>query len=324
MAGVAAGLVILLAVPEPALAWGPGAHVYLGSQVLGMLELLGRTTAPLLYSYPGEFLYGTLAPDITVAKRHAPVGRHSHHWHVGFEILEAAGSHPRRRAAALGYLCHLAADVVAHGMFVPRMLLLTSSTRSIGHSYWEHRMDAALDERYPEEARRLVARHEGGDCDDLLREVMARTLFSFDTSRRLYQEMLRWSNDERWQNVFGHLVENSRWRLAPEERDRYLAASLELTLDLLEDGPGSTTAEEDPIGHRAVQRAKRLRRDVLRDEPWGHGEALLETADRHFPVPGREPAGAGLTDPAPVTPPKALSAGAPEPSGDRPYRRRYA
>lgn len=284
-------MLLLLVVPERAFAWGPGTHVYLGSQLLGMLHHLGRATAALLYSCPAEFLYGNLAPDITVGKSHAPPGRHSHHWHVGFEVLDQAGPDPRRRAAALGYLCHLAADVVAHGIFVPRMLLLTSSTRSIGHSYWEHRMDAALDGRFPTEARQLVARHAGGPCDEMFRNVMAKTLFSFDTSRRLYGEMIRWSNDDRWQTLFHHLVDNSRWSLSSEERELYLAASLDLSLDLLHRGPEAWVTHRDPIGGHAVERAKRLRRQVLREGPWGHGMALRDAADRHFPLP--EDTGAG-------------------------------
>jgi hypothetical protein len=32
---------------------------------------------------------------------------------------------------------NLAADAVAHNYFVPRQLAVTSSTSSLGHSYWE-------------------------------------------------------------------------------------------------------------------------------------------------------------------------------------------
>jgi len=45
------------------------------------------------------------------------------------------------RAFAFGYLAHLAADTVAHNYFVPRQLAVTSSTSSLGHSYWESRFE---------------------------------------------------------------------------------------------------------------------------------------------------------------------------------------
>ena len=79
------------------------------------------------------FLYGSVAADISFAKKYAPEGRHCHDWKVGEEILAAAES-DAMRAVAYGYLAHLAADTVAHNLFVPRRLLLTSATQGIGHT----------------------------------------------------------------------------------------------------------------------------------------------------------------------------------------------
>ena len=86
-----------------------------------------------------------MAADTSFAKKYAPVGRHSHAWHVGEEIVELA-ARPRLKAFGFGYLAHLAADVVAHNFFVPRQLMLTSSTRALGHSYWEGRFDMHVGE----------------------------------------------------------------------------------------------------------------------------------------------------------------------------------
>jgi len=61
-------------------------------------------------------------------------GRHCHHWHVGEEILAAADS-PELSAVGYGYLAQLAADTVAHNLFVPRQLLITSTTQALGHTY---------------------------------------------------------------------------------------------------------------------------------------------------------------------------------------------
>ena len=63
----------------------------------------------------------------SIAKKYAAAGRHCHSWPVGFEILDRARDEPLR-AFSLGYLAHLAADVVAHNYFVPRQLAITSST----------------------------------------------------------------------------------------------------------------------------------------------------------------------------------------------------
>ena len=76
-----------------------------------------------------QFLYGSVAADISFAKKYVPEGRHSHHWRVGEEILKAAPDEPLK-AAAYGYLGHLAADTLAHNTYVPRKLFLTRTGKS--------------------------------------------------------------------------------------------------------------------------------------------------------------------------------------------------
>ena len=126
--------------PEPALAWGPGTHVALGELVLGALHLLPPAVRMLLERHPIHFLYGSVAADISFAKKYVPEGRHCHNWHVGEEIHDEAPSEALQ-AVGLGYLAHLAADTVAHNLYVPRQLMLTNTTAAVGHTYWEHRMD---------------------------------------------------------------------------------------------------------------------------------------------------------------------------------------
>src|SRR5207245_674454 len=115
---------------------------------------------------PYDFLYGNIAADTSMAKKYAPVGRHCHAWHVGQEIFDLAPSDPLR-AFGLGYLSHLAADTIAHNFFVPRQLVLTSSTVALGHSYWESRVEPHLgDPDAPEgrgcRGRRRAAPGSGG------------------------------------------------------------------------------------------------------------------------------------------------------------------
>ena len=122
-------------VPDPAHAWGPATHVALGEALLASLYLLPPAVRALLKEYPVHFLYGSVAADISFAKKYVPEGRHCHHWHVGEEILATADS-PRLSAVGYGYLAHLAADTVAHNLFIPRQLLMTSTTQAIGPTYW--------------------------------------------------------------------------------------------------------------------------------------------------------------------------------------------
>ena len=61
-------------------------------------------------------------------------------------LLQAAD--PREQAFACGYLSHLAADIIAHNIYVPNQLYLTSSTIRWGHIYWELRADEFTDQKY--------------------------------------------------------------------------------------------------------------------------------------------------------------------------------
>jgi hypothetical protein len=269
--------------------------MYLGGEVLRYLGLLGSTAAALLFSRPRAFLYGMLAPDLLVAKDRAPEEGHSHRWRRVDELTRRTGDADGsgRAAAVLGYRAHLAADVVAHGVFLPRRLLLTASTRSIGHSYWEHRVEASLPDAFAEEAHGLVLEHADTPVEGLFRSVLTPTVFDFDTNRRIYGEMVRWSSHERWQLLFGHLVDRSRWGLDPEERRRALSLSVALCVEAIRDaaadGEGSPIRTLDPTGKEAMERAKGLRRSVLRpsrlEARWEPSRALRRAADRNFPLP---------------------------------------
>lgn len=87
-AAVAAFLLLLL-LPDSAWAFGPATHVFLGRQVLDALPLLPVHIAELIRVHPQSFLYGSMAADISFAKKYVPAGRHCHFWHVGEEILSA-------------------------------------------------------------------------------------------------------------------------------------------------------------------------------------------------------------------------------------------
>lgn len=285
LAGVVLGAVAVLAMPLPALAWGPAAHTQFGVEILRSLNLFPSPVAALLSAFPIDFLYGNLAADISMAKKYAPVGRHCHHWHVAREIQREAGDDPRLRAAMLGYLCHLAADVLAHNRFVPRMLLLTSSTRALGHSYWEHRMDSDVGADCALLARWVVTEFDHTRTDRLFREFLSSTLFSFRTNRRLFRGMIRISGNESWQAIFDTVIDNSRWDLSPREVDVWVPHAFELVADFLVRDGESVAAAADPIGERALFEAKKIRRRVLMAGGWRTGRALQATADHHFPLP---------------------------------------
>ena len=273
--------ILLVVVPSVAHAWTPGTHVFLGEAVMRSLALIPGAIADLLRAFPYDFLYGSIAADTSIAKKYAPVGRHCHSWTVGMEILDRARDDPLR-AFGLGYLAHLAADAVAHNYFVPRQLAITSSTSSLGHSYWESRFETHLGPEFSRRARELILL-DHARSDGLLDRVLSPTIFSTPTNRRIFRGMVVVADSESWQRIFQLMTENSRWDLADDEVGLYLSRSFDYIIDFLRRMEISEPYRLDPSGDHALRIAKRVRRTVLR----ASGEQRLrEEADRHFGMPG--------------------------------------
>ena len=281
-AAVLLAAVALLLLPDTAYAWTPGTHVFLGESVLANLHQLPSAIADLLRAFPYDFLYGNIAADTSMAKKYAPVGRHCHAWHVGQEIFDLAHTDPLR-AFGLGYLSHLAADTVAHNFFVPRQLVLTSSTVALGHSYWESRFETHLGDAYAREARDVIMK-DHRDSDAHLDGIISPTLFSVRTNRRLFRGMVHLTESQSWQWVFQVIAGTSRWDLPDTDVERHMALTFEYVMEAL-GATDSAARRLDPAGEKALGLAKRMRRQALqqggRDEP-GRVE---ETAEHHFGLP---------------------------------------
>ncbi|MCC6242271.1 MAG: zinc dependent phospholipase C family protein [Gemmatimonadaceae bacterium] len=271
---------LVVLVPAPLYAWTPGTHVFLGDALLRNLSLIPPHVAELLAAFPSSFLYGSIAADTSIAKKYADVGRHCHSWHIGLEIHEQAQT-PSLRAFAIGYLAHLAADVVAHNFFVPRQLAITSSTTGIGHSYWESRIDTHIGEQWPRRARELLILDHAA-ADQHLDGILSPTLFGTATNRRIFRGMVYVTDTDSWQRIFQLVSENSRWDLSDADVGRYLARSFDYVVDLLNRWDASEPFDYDPSGDGPLREAKKVRRTARRQG--GDIRAALE-ADRMFGMP---------------------------------------
>ena len=58
---------LLLLAPDTALAWGPATHTQIGLEVLRSLNLFPAPLAAVIAQHPIDFLYGSLAADISMA-----------------------------------------------------------------------------------------------------------------------------------------------------------------------------------------------------------------------------------------------------------------
>jgi hypothetical protein len=258
------GLLFLLLLgwvwPAEAWAWGVGVHLQTGSWLLTQLQLLPPHLQTLLAAYPHDYLYGCISADITIGKKFTHYLRHCHSWRMGRQILAAADD-DARRACAYGYLSHLAADTVAHGYYVPYKLMRCYNTALLQHAYWEMRVEAYVDQETWQLARAL-ARFDFSDNDKMLRGVLADTLFSFGTNKRLFNSLLLLNRLKRWQRTLSALAKTSRWSLTETDRLEYLDLAREATLSLLRDGDASPWLAADPTGERALGAAGKIRHNL--------------------------------------------------------------
>lgn len=275
-------LVVLL--PKASWAWGPMTHLTHGATVLANVTILSAGLQRLLRRHRWEFLYGCIGADITQAKKYTRSEQaHCHSWQVGWNLLAHAQNDPQR-AFAYGYLTHLAGDVFSHNHFVPVQLVLSYRSRALGHVYWEARFDTLQSGDIRSLVRELRKR-AFPECDELVRLAVARTLFSFETDKRIFNSFIAVHDLDQWHAILQRLAARSRHTLSPELAQRYNSACWVAIADMLERGSNAANQSADPTGLLALQAANEIRR-MLRtlhrdgDVPPRVSRALRQLAER--------------------------------------------
>lgn len=254
------GIICMLAVPDTALAWGGGIHLQTGLTVLNSLEGLPGQIAAVLDAHPRDYLYGCIAADITIGKKYTHYLLNCHRWGIGEKVLAKAAS-DSERACAWGYLSHLAADVIAHNYYVPCKLMRSFPTVTMKHAYWEMRFETFADKAVWDTAREVCRAGQGGN-DALLRRVLANTIFSFGTNKRIFNSIMLLSRLEKWQKVMQTLSTRSRYILADSDRDEYLRLTEAAVFDFLRKGADAVCRRADPTGERALLAAEAMRKNM--------------------------------------------------------------
>ena len=254
---IVCALLCLLCLPQPAHAWGGGIHLQVGLHILSHPELLPAGLAALLAAHPLDYLYGSIAADITLGKKYTHYLLNCHRWSVGNKVLLVAGN-DAQQACAYGYLSHLAADVIAHNYYVPYKIMRSFPVAAMKHTYWEMRFETFVEQQTWERARQ-VCRYDQSANDALLRSVVAPTLFSFGTNKRIFNSIMLLSRLEKWQQVMRRLSDASRYVLAEDDRDEYMTLVQEGVLDFLQHPCESLLLRADPTGERALAMAEAFR-----------------------------------------------------------------
>lgn len=250
-------LFVTLLTSDYAYAWGAGMHMMEGSYVLNHLGMILPCIAELLRACPYDYLYGCISADIFIGKGSRRRDDHCHNWSIAMKMLEVADS-PSHLSFTYGYLSHLCADVIAHNFYIPNQLYLTTSTKKLGHIYWEYRSDAYIEKKYWQLANETISRQNLSN-DAFMQRFIKSKIISFQTKKRLYVQSIKLYDLERWQNMVSFISKNSRWDL-PERYILHLdRLSLSLIIDFLNRLDNSICLSYDPVGSDPIMSAKKKR-----------------------------------------------------------------
>lgn len=246
--------------PTPAYAWGPGTHLEIALTVLKHTAWVAPAVRQLMANYPAEFIYGNVSPDIILGKKYAGPKFHCHNWAIGKLILEEA-LNDGDRAAAWGYLTHLAADCVAHNYFVPQKIIQSYPHRTLGHAYWEMRFDLHVPDACWKQLGTVI-HHDYHSFDYLLERVLKKTLFSFRTNKKIFNSILILHRMKRLRFGLRTYAKASQWALRPGDVRHFRELTLETVKDFLSHPKSARCLKADPAGIRKLQYAFEMEKEM--------------------------------------------------------------
>lgn len=240
---------------ELAMAWGPGVHTALALSSLDAARLLLPSIAQAITAFPIEYMYGCLSADFFIGKGKRTYKKNPHTWEGGFQFLREAKD-DREAAYALGFLSHLAADVIAHNFFIPNLLSAFPGRGKMGHLFWEIRADYLVGSGYTRIARGVLEM-DHQICDDLLKLVGGKRTSGFKAGKSFFARTVRFS--DRIHTTRDLFFENRavRWHHFHGFLAFMLDLSRGLANDFLKHPETSPCLLHDPMGTRNLLLAKK-------------------------------------------------------------------
>lgn len=171
-------LLTFLLCPTVAFAWGPLTHIFLGNEIYSFAALIPSAVMDIIRRHREDFLYGNLIADIILGKKYLPDEKSSHSWETGMKLFDLANS-PSEKSFVYGYLCHLAADTVAHEALI-------KDRRDMSHAWIELKADSLIDKVYWLHSVTISASVQKRN-DRFLEDTLESYIFSFKTNKRIYK-----------------------------------------------------------------------------------------------------------------------------------------
>lgn len=247
--------------------WGPGTHIQLTREILRRLRRRRklRPIRELVLRHTQPFVYGNIAADVINFKAYGGFRNHCHNWNI-HERLEEEAPDDAARAFILGYLCHLAADIVAHNHFVPYHLVYNFPPRVLGHVYWEAMADSHVTDPEWHTIDGFKRNRQLHVFDHMVHRVVPRRAFSLRSNKWIFNNILLLSCRRSWREMVRNVQSSAKKHpLHAEFHQACRKASLRLMLYAFSTRRLALLKAYDPRGRVAIQGAARLRRELLRD-----------------------------------------------------------
>ncbi|MBF0565643.1 MAG: zinc dependent phospholipase C family protein [Nitrospirae bacterium] len=227
--------------PTDAFSWGPLTHTFLGNELLSIAYLLPPAVYSVIRKFKDDFIYGNIVADIVIGKKYLPEEKSSHTWDFGFNLLKMSASE-QQRAFVYGFLCHLAADTVAHD-------ILTKEKRNFQHTMCELKADSFINKRFWVKAISIKRKVQKRN-DAFLEHSINRLFFSFKTNKRIFKSLVYMSifTSVSLSNIAGS---SSRFFLYSPDKQlikKLTDESLLRMLDILTKGEDSPVVKDKPTG----------------------------------------------------------------------------
>ncbi len=247
--------VIDLLICHSAFAWGPGVHTVIALRSLEGANNIFSAIGAIILSNPLEYLYGSLAADFFLMKGRLKSTRHAHHWEGGFALLKEANTE-KEKAYAYGFLAHLAADVIAHNIFIPNLVHIFRNKRGGAHLYWEVRADYVVGPIYTRIARNVLNTDQQA-CDDVLRSIVTSRKKGLRTRKKIYAQSVKIS-DYLYDTVPALFDRSTlRWDGFKEYSLRMVMVSSLFVTEFLRDPFHSICLKYDPNGRMRLRQSRR-------------------------------------------------------------------
>lgn len=248
--------------PVDGFSWGPGVHTFITSSV--DLNGISNVISKIASRFYPQFIWGSIMADIIIGKNFSNWARHPHNWEYVFPIFEKA-DRDFLIAFMIGYMCHLAQDVIAHNLLVPDFTLYSAfSGRYAGPIHFK--VEAEADKLVPRDVWKKINEMqripENKICNEFLEGNLKGTIVkSTKANTRLYIQVLKI-------NALKEFM-RSKFKLSKEPSDdikntlqKYIGMAKKATEDFLKNFDKSYVVNFDPTGIEPIYVSTELGKSV--------------------------------------------------------------